>query len=321
MLPSAYSRPFRSLTDYFVEHHGSRLQKISVFVPFSCPNKDGIKGKGGCYYCNNDGFVPSYCRKHPSITSQIEEGIAFHQKRYRRATQFLAYFQANTNTYASLEKLIQLYEEALSAKGIAGLSISTRPDCISDELILYLSKLQKKYFIMVEIGVESIRNETLTVANRGHNISETLKTLKKLHQHNIFTVIHYIMGLPPENPHTLLSDVKMLNHFPFNAIKLHHLQILKNTRFEEIFKKDPKKFYLFELEEYISFISHYLCFLRPDVYIDRLASEVPPRHLIAPQWGNIRYDEIARKIEAYMLRNNLYQGKFYDRFLTTSCMF
>ncbi|MCX7696099.1 MAG: TIGR01212 family radical SAM protein [Bacteroidales bacterium] len=321
MINSFYSKPFRTLSDYFIENYHSRLQKISVFLPFTCPNKDGTKGKGGCYYCNNEGFVPSYCRKNLSINHQLKEGIAFHRKRYRRSNGFLAYFQANTNTYTHVDELLKFFTEALEVDGIVGLSISTRPDCISEDLLQLLLEFKKKCFIMIEIGVESLRNEALMFANRGHDVATSLKTIKKLHYYKIFTVIHYILGLPPENPQTLLADIQLLNQLPFNAIKLHHLQILKNTYFETLYKKNPFRFYLFELTEYISFISHYLSFLRPDIYIDRLASEVPPRYLIAPQWGNIRYDMVARKIEDYMKQNNLFQGKFYNRFLTTSCMF
>jgi len=312
--------PYKSLTSFFKERFGTRVQKISLHLNFTCPNKDGSKGRGGCYYCNNDGFVPSYCHPALPVKKQMEEGILFHKKRYRRAIKYLAYFQAYTNTYDSVEKLEKIYKEALEIDNVVGISISTRPDCVSKEHIDLFKQISKNYFVMLEIGVESLRNETLQLTNRGHTVKDSLETLKLLHENQLFTVIHYILGLPGETQETLLEDIKLLNQLPFDAIKLHHLQILKNTVFEKWYKKNPSIFNLFDLPEYINFISRYLCFLHPEKYIDRLASEVPPRVLIAPQWGLIRYDEIARKIEQYMLKNNLFQGKFYNTFFTTNCM-
>ncbi len=248
-----------------------------------------------------------------SISQQLDEGIEFHQNRYRRAQGYLAYFQAYSNTYAPLEKLKEVYEPAIQHPLVQGVIVGTRPDCINDEILNYFENLQKKMFVSIEFGIESCRNETLHKINRGHTFEQTIEAVKATAQRGIHTGGHLIFGLPYETPSHWLEDVHLINKLPLNSIKFHQLQIIKNTQIEKEYLTSPHHFYLFSLEEYIAFIAHYIQYLNPQLIIERFAGEVPPRYLAFNHWGTIRYDVILRKIENYLVENNLYQGAKYDK--------
>lgn len=306
-----HNRRFNAYSNYFKRTFGERVQKVTIDAGFTCPNRDGSKGIGGCSYCNNDAFNPSYCTPDKSITQQINEGIEFHEKRYRRANKFLAYFQAYSNTYAPLDKLKKIYNEALSIPEIAGLVIGTRPDCIDDEKLEYFKELSEKYYVIIEYGIESCNNATLKRINRGHTFEESVETLKKTKQYGLKTGAHFIFGLPGESKEDILNQAKLISSLPLDTVKFHQLQIIKETAMEKEYKEHPENFTFFELPEYIDFFIQFLEKLNPEFVVERFAGEVPPRFLAGPGWGLIRNDQILNKFEKRLEELNTWQGKFF----------
>jgi radical SAM protein (TIGR01212 family) len=289
---------------------GERVQKISLDIGFSCPNRDGSKGYGGCTYCNNNTFNPDYCEPTKSIKEQLEQGIAFFGKKYN-SIHYLAYFQAYTNTYSDLDSLKKMYEEALNVDGVIGLVIGTRPDCISDEVIEYLSFLSKKYFISLEFGVESTNEKTLLSVNRCHTFEETKATFEKCKNKGFHLGAHIILGLPGENKQDLLNHAFEVSKLPIDTLKMHHLQIVKNSVMAIQHKRNPENFNLFSSEDYIEFISNFISHLRPDIIIERFISETPQDLLIAPKWNNLKNFEVVAKIDKKLIEKNCWQGKYY----------
>ena len=289
---------------------GERVQKISLDIGFSCPNRDGSKGYGGCTYCNNNTFNPDYCEPTKSIKEQLEQGISFFGKKYK-AQQYLAYFQAYTNTYSDLDSLKKMYEEALNVEGVIGLVIGTRPDCISEEIIDYLSFLSEKNFISLEFGVESTLNRTLENVNRCHTFEETKVTYEKCKNKGFHLGAHLIIGLPGETKEELLNHAIEISKLPIDTLKLHHLQIVKNSVMEVQYKRNPENFNLFSSEDYIDFITEFISLLRPDIIIERFISETPQDLLIEPKWNNLKNFEIVAKIDKKLIEKNTWQGKNY----------
>lgn len=291
-------------------HFGERVQKISLDVGFSCPNRDGSKGYGGCTYCNNNTFNPDYCEPQKSIAEQLQEGIEFFAKRDKNK-KFLAYFQAYTNTYSDLDSLKAMYQEALSVPKVVGLVIGTRPDCISDEVIDYLGELSKDYFVSLDFGVESTNEKTLLHINRCHTFADTIATYKKCMNKGFHLGAHIIMGLPGESKEDLLQHAVELSKLPITTLKIHHLQIVKNSVMAVQYKRNPDAFNLFGLEDYIDFVTEFIGYLRPDIVIERFISEAPKDLLVAPKWGGIRKQEILDRIDQKLQAKNTWQGKFY----------
>jgi uncharacterized protein len=291
---------------------GERVQKISLDIGFSCPNRDGSKGFGGCTYCNNNTFNPDYCAPTKSIKLQLEEGIDRFSKKYK-TQQYFAYFQAYTNTYSDLDSLKSMYEEALNVPGVIGLVIGTRPDCISEEIIEYLSFLSKQYYISLEFGVESTLNQTLINVNRCHSFEDTIAAYNMCKNKGFHLGAHLILGLPGESKADLLNHAVELSKLPISTLKLHHLQIVKQSIMAHQFKKAPEKFNLFTAENYIDFISEFIGILRPDIIIERFISETPSDLLIAPKWNGLKNFEIVAKIDKALTKKNTWQGKFYNR--------
>ena len=245
MHPWGHQRRFNSYAEYFKKEFGGRVQKLAIDAGFTCPNRDGSKGKGGCTYCDNNAFNPSYCHPGKSIRQQIEEGIEFHARRYRRAFRYLAYFQPYSNTYAPLEKLKEIYAQALSFPEIAGLVIGTRPDCIDGEKLEYFRKLADSHYIMLEYGLESCYNHTLKRINRGHTFEDSVAALEMTSQAGLKTGAHLIFGLPGESREEMMLEAEILSSLPVSNIKFHQLQIIKNTRMASEFKEMPEDFLLF----------------------------------------------------------------------------
>lgn len=243
------------------------------------------------------------------ITNQIDAGIEFHKWRYRKATKYLAYFQSYTNTYSDLLTLRKMYEEALKHPEIDGLAIGTRPDCINETILEMLRNFSEKNFIMLEFGIESCKNATLEFCNRGHRFEDTVEALLLAEKKGIFSGGHVILGLPGESRNDMLNTAATLSQLPLRTLKIHQLQILKGSRFESDYAKTPEKFQLFDLDNYIAFIIEFLERLSPRIMIERLSAEVPPKFLAGPCWGNIRGDEILRRIEADMEKRDTWQGK------------
>jgi len=289
---------------------GARVQKVSLDTGFTCPNRDGSKGFGGCTYCNNDTFNPDYCEPEKTIKQQLEEGIAFFGKKYK-SQEYLAYFQAYTNTYADIELVKKLYLEALSVPHVIGLVIGTRPDCMSDDLIDFLSQLSKNYYVSLEFGVESTLNKTLKSINRCHTFEETIEAYKRCKNKGFNLGAHLILGLPGESKKDLLNHAKQVSKLPIKTLKLHHLQIVKQSVMGIQYKRNPTYFNLFTVDSYVDLVTDFIGLLHPDIVIERFTSEAPKDLLIAPNWGGLKNFEIVAKIDKKLIEKNTWQGKYY----------
>jgi len=287
------------------------MQKVVVDAGFTCPNRDGTRVAGGCTYCNNDAFNPSYCNPSEPLHVQIEKGILFHHVRYRKATMYLVYFQPYSNTYAALHRLKELYEEALAYPGVTGLVIGTRPDCIDDPKLEYLAALSRKHYIQVEYGVESCHERTLERINRQHGFAFSEQVICKTHEAGIRTGAHFIFGLPGESVEDMMDYHRAISKLPLDSVKFHQLQIVRGTRMAQEFEADPSGFHQFTLEGYIRFIAAFIERLNPAIIIERLSGEVPPRYLHHSSWDLIRYDAVLRLIEKELERQDTWQGKHY----------
>ena len=264
-----------------------RVQKISIDAGFTCPNRDGRIGIGGCIFCDNKSFNPSYCSHKKSVTEQLEDGKRFFAKKYPDM-KYLAYFQAYTNTYDVVDKLKQLYEEALKVEDVVGIVIGTRPDCVSSELLDYLEELNKRTFLIVEYGIESCNDDTLRFINRGHDFACTRKAVEETAKRGIYVGGHVIMGLPGEDAAESLRQAPIISSLPLTMLKIHQMQIIKGTRLAKIYKEQP--FHLYTVEEYIDLITKYIGLLRNDLVLERFVTQSPPEMLIAPKWGLKNYE-------------------------------
>jgi radical SAM protein (TIGR01212 family) len=309
--PWGHERRFNAYSNYFRTIYGARVQKVSIDAGFTCPNRDGSRGTGGCTYCNNDAFNPSYCKPVKSVSAQIGEGIEFHKWRYDEAVSYLAYFQAYSNTYASIEKLKELYEEALKYPGVIGLIIGTRPDCIDEEKLEYLRELSQRCYLAVEYGIESCYNKTLKRINRGHSFEDAVLALEQTTSYGINTGAHFIFGLPGETREEMLDQVEIISGLPIKTVKFHQLQILKDTAMEIEFRKNPGDFELFTWEEYLDFFIKFLERLNPAIVVERFTGEAPPRFLTGAGWGKKRTDQIVNLIEKRLEELDTWQGRLY----------
>ncbi|MFY9363532.1 MAG: TIGR01212 family radical SAM protein, partial [Bacteroidales bacterium] len=295
---------YRSFTGYFIKTYGTRLQKVVVDAGFTCPNRDGTAGTGGCTYCDNRAFHPGYSTPDKSLARQIDEGIAFHKVRYRRAGGYLAYFQPYTNTYAPLDILQKIYNQALSHPLVKGIVVGTRPDCVDSKKLDYLRELSKKHIVLLEYGIESCYDKTLQRINRGHTVAQSAWALQETASRGLHTGVHLMFGLPGESREEMLAQADILNTWPITSLKLHQLQIVKGTAMEKEFERNPQAFVTFSLEDYIDFVIDFLELLRPDVFIERIAGEVPPRFVRSTPWGLIRNVEILRLLEKRLDERN-----------------
>ncbi len=311
MYPWNHHRRFNSYAEYFKKEFGGRVQKLAIDAGFTCPNRDGTKGTGGCTYCDNDAFNPSYCHPEKSIKQQIEEGIEFHANRYRRATRYLAYFQPYSNTFAPLEKLKTIYQQAIAFPEVIGLVIGTRPDCIDSEKLEYFAELSDNHYVMLEYGLESCYDKTLRRINRGHTFEESVRALELTSRYKVKSGAHMIFGLPGESREEMIQEAGILSALPIDTIKFHQLQIVRDTRMAMEFREKPEEFALFSLEEYIEFIIDFTERLNPSFVIERFAGEVPPRFLEGPGWGLIRNDQVLQRIEKRMEERGSWQGKLF----------
>lgn len=302
------ARRFNSYSGYFKRYFGERIQKVTINAGFTCPNRDGKLSTGGCTFCNNKAFNPSYCEPSKSVAQQIEEGIIFHSRRYGKATRFLAYFQAYSNTYKSLDELKEIYNQALNHPQIAGLVIGTRPDCVDEEKLDYFAQLAKEKYVILEYGVESCYDETLISINRGHDYAKAVWAIEQTAKRGIKVGAHFILGLPGESREMMIEQVEMINKLPLDTIKFHQLQIFKDTTMEGEYKNNPEKFHFFGREEYIEFFIEILTRLRPEIVVERFAGEAPPRFHAGPAWGLIRNDELLVMLEKRLAELDLYQG-------------
>lgn len=281
-----------------------KVQKISIDAGFTCPNRDGLLGRGGCTYCNNNSFNPSYCDTKKSITEQLEEGKMFFSRKYPDM-KYLAYFQAYTNTYADINILKSMYEEALSVKDVAGIVIGTRPDCMPDSLLDYLEELNQRTFLLVEYGIETANDTTLKRINRGHTFQCSQETIARTRKRAIRVGAHIIIGLPGEDQQETLRQAPLISALDIDILKIHQMQIIKGTKLALEYKKNP--FHLYTLEEYIDTICLYIQYLRKDLVLERFVSQSPPNLLIAPHWGLKNY-EFTNLLNNELKKRKIVQG-------------
>ena len=303
---------YNSFVGYFKRKYGERLQKIVLDAGFTCPNRDGKVGRGGCTYCDNAAFHPSYSTSGKSLHQQLDEGIEFHKVRYRTTEHYLAYFQSFSNTYAPLERLKELYEEALSHPQVVGIVIGTRPDCIDEDKLDYLAELSKKCVVILEMGIESCYDVTLKRINRGHDFKTAADAVKMASDRGLDVGVHFILGLPGETRRMMLDSCALINSLPIRSVKFHQLQIVKGTRMEKEYEDCPQDFVRFSLDEYMDFFTDMLERLRPDLYIERFVGEVPPRFVNETPWGLVRNVELLRMLEKRLEERDTWQGRLLD---------
>lgn len=277
---------------------GCKVQKISVNAGMTCPNRDGTLGTGGCTFCNNQTFNPAYCRTEKSITQQLEEGKQFFARKYP-AMKYLAYFQAYTNTYAELDRLVSLYEEALRVPDVVGLVIGTRPDCMPDNLLDYLEELNRRTFLIVEYGVESANDETLLRINRGHTFRQSCEAIRRTAERGIRVGAHVILGFPWEPFDELMRQAEEIGRLPLTTLKLHQLQIIRGTQLAREYAEHP--WAVPTAEEYIDLVLHYISRLPYGLVMERFVSQSPPEMVIAPQWG-LKNHEFANLLRNRMVK-------------------
>lgn len=298
---------YRDFSDFLSAHFDGKVQKISLHAGFSCPNRDGSIGVGGCTYCNNQTFSPEYCHTGKSITCQLDEGVAFFARKYPDM-RYLAYFQAYTNTYGEFSELKRKYEEALAHPGVVGIIIGTRPDCMPDVLLSYLSDLSRRTFVLVEYGVESASDETLRRINRGHDFATSVDAIRRTAAAGVAVGAHMILGLPGESRDMILTHADRLSQLPLDTIKLHQLQLIRGTRMAREYELAPGDFHLYDVDEYIDLAIDFAERLSPSIAIERFVSQSPAELLIAPNWG-LKNHEFTARLLRRMRERDSWQGK------------
>lgn len=337
-------RRFNSYSRYFRRAMGGRVQKVAINAGFGCPNRDGTLGVGGCIFCDNQAFTPSYCKPEKSITQQIDEGIEFHARRYRRAERYLAYFQSFSNTYGPLERLREVYDEALAHPLVAGIVVGTRPDCVDGKKLNYFAHLAEDRYVAIEYGVESCYDGTLRAIGRGHDFEcarraiemtaeraarlsmsgsllrgATAKQAETATGRGLHIGAHFILGFPGETPEMLINQTDIINSLPLTTVKFHQLQVFRATAMAEDYARNPQEYDRAPFrtpDEYIDFFIEILRRLRPSLVVERFAGEAPPRHRVerssAHDWGLIRNEELLAKLEKRLARLDVRQGDLWN---------
>ena len=314
IFPWGDERRFNSYAAYFRRVFGHRMQKVTINAGFSCPNRDGKISTGGCTFCDNAAFTPSYCDSAKSITQQIDEGIEFHRKRYRTAQQYLAYFQSFSNTYAPLERLRECYDEALAHPDIAGIVVGTRPDCVDEQKLDYFAELSRKKYVTIEYGVESCYDETLRRINRGHDFATAERAIRMTAERGIHCGAHFILGLPGESDEMLIEQVERINALPLTTVKFHQLQIFRGTALAREWDEHPERFRFWTIEEYLDLFVEILRRLRPDIVVERFAGEAPPRYHHTEGWGLVRNEQLLAMLDKRLEQRGVHQGDIFNIF-------
>ena len=315
---------YNTFVGYYKHLYGERLQKLVIDAGFTCPNRDGTIGYGGCSFCDNDAFHPSYSIAGKSIRKQIDEGIEFHHIRYRNTKHYLAYFQSYSNTYAPLPRLRDLYMEALSHPDVVGIVIGTRPDCVDAEKLDFLAELKEGIglvdwyregfrtpVVKVEFGIESCYDKTLLRVGRGHDVAIAEKAVNLAAERGLEPGAHFILGLPGETREMILEQCGFISSIPLHSVKFHQLQIVKGTRMEKEFASMPQDFLRLSLPDYLDMVVEILERLRPNLYIERVAGEVPPRFVTETQWGLIRNFQILHLLDDRLKELDTWQGRCF----------
>ena len=314
IFPWGDERRFNSYAAYFRRVFGHRMQKVTINAGFSCPNRDGKISTGGCTFCDNAAFTPSYCDSTKSISQQIDEGIEFHRKRYRTAQQYLAYFQSFSNTYAPLERLRECYDEALAHPNIAGIVVGTRPDCVDEQKLDYFAELSRKKYVTIEYGVESCYDETLRRINRGHDFATAERAIQMTAERGIHCGAHFILGLTGESDEMLIAQVERINALPLTTVKFHQLQLFRGTPLAREWDEHPERFRFWTIEEYLDLFVEILRRLRPDIVVERFAGEAPPRYHHTEGWGLVRNEQLLAMLDKRLELRGVHQGDIFNIF-------
>lgn len=312
--PWGDERRFNSYAAYFRRTFGHRMQKVTINAGFTCPNRDGKISTGGCTFCDNTAFTPSYCDPTKSITQQIDEGVEFHRKRYRTAEQYLAYFQSFSNTYAPIERLRECYDEALAHPAIAGIVVGTRPDCVDAEKLDYFVELARRKYVTIEYGVESCYDTTLRRINRGHDFATAQRAIEMTAERGIHCGAHFILGLPGESDDMLIEQVERINSLPLTTVKFHQLQLFRGTALAREWDEHPEHFRFWTIEEYIDLFVEILRRLRPEIVVERFAGEAPPRYHHTKGWGLVRNEQLLAMLDKRLEERGVHQGEIFDIF-------
>lgn len=309
--PWGDDRRYNSYSGYFRRLFGFRVQKLSVHAGFTCPNRDGTLSSGGCTFCDNAAFSPSYCTPDKSVRRQLEEGIEFHRRRYRSAERYLAYFQSFSNTYAPLERLREVFSQAFELPEVAGIVVGTRPDCIDGPKLDYFARLAETRYVAIEYGIESCYDATLRSVNRGHDFACARRAVEMTSERGIRTGAHFILGLPGETPAMMEASVDAINSLALDTVKFHQLQLFRGTTMAAQYAADPRRFRFFSRDEYVDFFIGLLERLRPDLVVERFASEAPPRFQAGPTWGLVRNEQLWSLLERRLEQRGTWQGRLY----------
>lgn len=303
------NKRYYTLDYFYKKKFGCKIAKISLNGGFTCPNKDGFKAYGGCIYCSKLSSGDYAGDKEKNVIEQFEDIKKVMLNKWPNA-KFIAYFQAGSNTYAPVERLKELYEPVLKLENVVGLSLATRCDCITDECITYLEDLNKRTYLTIELGLQTIHEKTSKLINRGHNLEEFERMVKKLREKNLNVVVHVINGLPYETKEMMIDTIKYLNTLDIQGVKIHMLHILKDTALENLYKKD--KFHVLEKDEYIDIVCDQLERLNPEIVINRITGDPKIDDLVEPQWL-IKKFCVLNDIDKEMKRRNSYQGIHYKK--------
>ncbi len=312
--PWGDSRRFNSYAAYFRRQFGHRMQKVTVNAGFTCPNRDGTLSTGGCTFCDNAAFTPSYCQPSKSITQQIDEGIEFHRRRYREAQQYLVYFQSFSNTYAPLERLQACYDEALAHPDVAGIVVGTRPDCVDEQKLDYFARLAERKYVAIEYGVESCYDATLRRINRGHDFAAAQHAIELTSERDIHCGAHFILGLPGESDEMLIDQVERINSLKLTTIKFHQLQLFRGTPLAAEYDVHPEHFRFWTIEEYLDLFVEILRRLNPEFVVERFAGEAPPRFHHTEGWGLVRNETLLSMLDERLERLGVHQGEIFNIF-------
>ncbi|WP_294598281.1 TIGR01212 family radical SAM protein [uncultured Rikenella sp.] len=313
IFPWGDTRRFHSYSAYFRRLFGGRMQKVVIDAGFTCPNRDGTISTGGCSFCNNDAFSPSYSHRGYSVSRQIDEGILFHRNRYPRAQRYLAYFQSYSNTYKPLAELRAIYDEALRHPAIAGIVVGTRPDCVDEAKLDYFAELVAAgHYVILEYGVESVYDETLWRVNRGHDFAAAVRAIEQTAARGVHCGAHFILGLPGESDEMLVGQAAVINALPLDTVKFHQLQLFRDTAMARDYAEHPEQYRFRTLPEYIDLFIDLLERLRPELVIERFAGEAPPRyHLVPSPWGSVRNERLLQLLEARLEERSTWQGRLF----------
>ena len=298
------NKRYHTLDYYYKNLFNCKIAKISLNGGFTCPNKDGTKGVGGCIYCSTLGSGDFAGSLNKSITEQFYEIKEIMDNKWEN-TKYIAYFQANTNTYADVETLKKKYEEALKIPNVVGLNIATRSDAITEECLNYLEELSKKTFLNIELGLQTINKKTNELINRGETLEEFDSMVKKLRSRGINVIIHIINGLPYEKKEDMINTIKYINSLDIQGVKIHMLHIIKNTKLEELYNKEH--FHVLTREEYVNIVCDQLELLRPEIVINRITGDPKKEELIEPKWLLKKFC-VLNEIDKELVRRNSYQG-------------